>query len=159
MTTTIYQPLSGGARINGLPVIPRQVLDGLADELLRHPLDQTQEQVFGIIRHQYSWHTMLASLPNRAEEPRDNFLVNHVDAKWALQHDFDILGYIHTHQPREGNHGPSQADLDDLSQGYIGGVWMWNHHTVYWYGMGKVFHETSILRPLLLRADTGGSHQ
>jgi hypothetical protein len=155
--TTTYQPLdspggvSKAARVNGLPLISRQDLDNLADELLRHPLDATVEEVFLIARHRYSWSTMLFTTPNRATDSRRDFVVYEQDAQWLQERHFDLLGYVHTHREEIGNHRPSQADLDGIPVGYVGAVYMHGHDNVYWYGMGKVFHTTSVLRPALMR--------
>lgn len=150
--TTMYQPEGKAARYNGLPLISRSDLDDLADELMRHPLDETVEEVFLIARHQYSWTAMLFTTPNHAVDGAREFVVYEEDAQWLQERHFDLLGYVHTHREEIGNERPSQADLDGVGVGYIGGVYRHGHDNVYWYGMGKVFHTTSVLRAALQKA-------
>jgi hypothetical protein len=121
-------------------------LDNLAIQLaLFNELDPDVEEVFGVYRPNHGIpYPFLAPLPNRATDVRENFAIWLSDVEATTKLGFSIIGYCHTHRPREGNSGPSPADLEDLPADYIGGVYMHGHDHVYWYETGRVVHASPL---------------
>jgi hypothetical protein len=127
------------------PPITHQQYDHLAQELAERALNVGVEEVFLVLRHEYSVTCpLLIQTPNRHENPAEAFSVWLSDVQPILERGFKVFGYVHTHTPREANSGPSSADLKKCPEDFIGGVYMPGHEYVYWYNRSGVFHSSPV---------------